>query len=117
MKLVRQDRDLSYLYPKINKIEKGSISISDNGDIRLVKMDERHTVYEFFRYCYDYLLSNEGMFDTTFIIAHTRELIELYNGYNIDEELAERLIGGTIKQEGCYFTCSIDLLKNIKDNK
>ncbi len=115
MKLVRQDRDLSYLYPKINKIKEGSISINDNGDIRLIKMDKRHTVYEFFKYCYDYLLSDKGMLAPNFITAHTRELIELYNGYNIDEELAERLIGGTIKQEGCYFTCSIDLLNKTKE--
>jgi len=105
--MIKNDRDLSHLYPKINKIEEGSISIYDNGNIRLVKMDEKHTVYEFYKYCYDYLLSKEGMFDSTFIIAHTRELIELLHGYNIDEELAERLTGGTIKQEGCYFMDSI----------
>ena len=111
MKLIKMDRDLKYLYPKINKIKEGSISISDNGDIRLVKMDERHTAYEFYKYCYDYLLSNEGMLHRNFITAHTMELIELYNGYNIDEELAERLIGGTIKQEGCYFVDSISQTK------
>lgn len=114
--LVKREREFKYL--PVEKIPEGAISIDiETKNIRLVRMDKRYTVDQFFKYCFDFLLSKKDMFEKSFIIAESKYLVKLRDGYNIDEELAERLTDGTIIQDGCHFTTHSVYRKEIKDAK
>ena len=66
------------------------------------------SVQDFYKACIKWLYKTENMDEPSFIIASSPELVVLTNGFNIDENLAKFLYGGTIIQNDTdYFISNV----------